>query len=663
MIRLNKSGEIYDTRAPQDKIFSENISACFTYKSDDITKIPHPSATPYQDRSDEFLSLRLGKCLSESGENTLTVSENEDSLVLDLYATNGEALSEYGINLPFNFMGKLGGGEWKDQFLFNSPNISESGKYVYAYLTKPNGFNLLVTVLDGTLGWKMDYSDFSWAHYFINLKMLSSYDRAFGVGENPKKSIKIALTPVTSFENALEKLSKLYGACALHTDLSGGKIGDTLTLKAFGKVDEIIEISDTGRTVLPFTGEYTLSHEGEVSLIPVCNGKEGLEITLYAYASLEALYEKSMDSVDREIIKKHTDSNLCEHQCWLSAMLRFLRKYGHTLSPSKKKKFEQTALAELDIITERDINKATPRQTIVWTPHENFGAYNLYKSWRVQELFFGITILLDAYLYFGDEKYYEYATGATRNLLDNYRGERGQIEIDWGDHFDDYSTVCCPMIPIADMANFLKGKDDDLAKKCVDACDKLALFLFERGLHFPTEGTVSARAQEEMEDGSISCTALSLLYYCNNIRRDERYIKKAKEILDVHESWVIKSQICQMKGSSLRWWETQWEGDADGPALCVGHAWSIWRAEADFIYYDLTGDALFLQKAKNGFMSNLSKIQKDGTTYSIYNPDRINGGGFDSSPLKIAPRFSSVPDCGISRYVWIRINDAFLRQI
>lgn len=31
-------------------------------------------------------------------------------------------------------------------------------------------------------------------------------------------------------------------------------------------------------------------------------------------------------------------------------------------------------------------------------------------------------------------------------------------------------------------------------------------------------------------------------------------------------------------------------GDADGPAICCGHAWTIWRAEADYLYYALTGD-------------------------------------------------------------------------
>jgi hypothetical protein len=169
---------------------------------------------------------------------------------------------------------------------------------------------------------------------------------------------------------------------------------------------------------------------------------------------------------------------------------------------------------------------------------------------------------------------------------------------------------------------------------------------------------------EEMEDGSISCTALALLYYSNNICRKQEYIDKALEILDLHDSWVIKTPICQMHGSSLRWWETQWEGDADGPAICAEHAWSIWRAEADYLYYRLTGDKHHLIKSINGFGSNLSKIQEDGKSYAIYQADLITGGGFDKSKItySIAPRFPKTEDCGLSRYVWIRINDTFLKK-
>ena len=64
-------------------------------------------------------------------------------------------------------------------------------------------------------------------------------------------------------------------------------------------------------------------------------------------------------------------------------------------------------------------------------------------------------------------------------------------------------------------------------------------------------------------------------------------------------------------------------------------------------------------------MTNLSKIQEDGKTYAIYNPDFINGGGFASRAedvvFRVANRFPDTEDCGLSRYVFIRLNEMFLK--
>ena len=65
-------------------------------------------------------------------------------------------------------------------------------------------------------------------------------------------------------------------------------------------------------------------------------------------------------------------------------------------------------------------------------------------------------------------------------------------------------------------------------------------------------------------------------------------------------------------------------------------------------------------------MTNLSKIDKDGRSYANYNPDEINGGGFngvdEAIRFRIAPRFPNREDCGLSRYVWLRINDTGLLE-
>lgn len=664
-IRLDtENGRIFDTRCQEDLLFcGDSLGVCYTLMSDDITRGKKPSATPYKDRLDAFRYTDGGWYADET-ETSLRAETFGDGLLFEMESPRTD-LSEYGIHLPFNFMGKRNGGGWENQFLFNSPYRSPDRRVIYAYLTKPNGNHLAVAITGEADGWKMDYSPYLWAHYFVSLKLLANYDRAYGTPDRPKK-LSFAILPVSDFGDCLEKLSRLFGIPMLNFEVGGGAVGEEIPLMAYGEPDGLIERHGDREVTLPFPSRYLLRHEGEVELTPVRDGVRGAPVTVYGYRDLFSLYKKSMESVNPDVIARYTDGNLCEHQCWASAMLRFLRRHRPRLTEDEVCELESKLRPFLATLTETDEAKAVPRQTIFHLPHEGFPAYNVYRSRRVQELFFGITILLDAYLYFGDERYYRYAVGATDCLISHYQKEDGRLEVDWGNHAEDYTTVCCAMIPLCDMANFVKDRDPERSARYRNAADRMAAHVYARGMKFPTEGGKTEIAEEEMEDGSIACTALTLLYYCRNIERNEAYIEKAKAILDIHDSWIIRTPVCQMHGSTLRWWETQWEGDADGPAICAGHAWSIWRAEADYLYYALTGDREHLIRAKNGFMTNLSKIQSDGKSYSIYNPDEINGGGFhgvsDEIRFRLANRYADREDCGISRYVWIRINDTFLKE-
>lgn len=664
MIDFTNDGMIIDKRVINDKILNGGkMSICYTLNDDDITKGKKPSCTPYQDREDELV-FKNGIFYGKETCTQLKCYPFENGIIIELLSKN-ENLSEYGINLPFNFMGKLDGGGYKNQFLFNSPYVSEENEIKYFYLTKPNGNNLLVTILTDANGWKMDYSPHSWGHYFINLKLLANFDRAYNQPRNDNH-LKVGIFPVTTFENCLETLSRVYSLPFLGYETSGGETGASIKLKPYGDIDYLIEKYDGKEKQIPYSQNYKIKCEGQTTLIPVKNDKKGAPVSIYGYKSLTCLYKKSIDTIDIPLIEARTNSNLCEHQSWVSAMLRFLIKYKSILTPCEVEIYEKKLKSQLDIITEKDEEKALPERTIFDKPHDRYMPYNVYKSCRVQELAGGITILLDAYKYFKDEEYLKYAKGATTCLISYYQKEDGRIEVDWGEGSkEDYTTVCAPIIPIIDMANYLKDSEPVISLKFKESAEKIASYLYKRGLVFPTEGAKTDLTEKEMEDGSISCTALSLLYYCKNVERNGSYIEKAKEILDLHENWVIKAPLVGMHGSTLRWWETGWEGDADGPAICAGHAWTIWRAEADYLYYELTGDKSYLIKSQNGFMTNLSKIDKDGYSYAIYNPDMINGGGFhcdcDKINYKIATKYPSYKDSGMSRYVWIRINDTFLQ--
>lgn len=655
------NGEIVDLRAPNDKILNgEPLSVCYTLVDDDITKGQKPSCTPFNDRKDVFETGKATKT-----KTTISAEKYKKGLILEL-KTEKDDFSEYGINLPLNFMGKREGGGYENQFLFNTPYTYENSDVKYFYLTKPNGKNIVIAVLSPANGWKMDYSSYSWGHYFINLKLLANFDKAYGQTRN-ENYLKFAILPVTTFDSCLKALSELYEVPFLDYELSGGAVGTEIKLIPYGKPDSLIEIYNGEEKTIPFSQWYKISHKGLVTLIPVKNNKRGAPVSVFGYDSLVSLYKKSMDTVDLDLIATHTDGNLCEHQSWASAILRFLQKYKDKLTEEEISSYESKINSLLDVITEQDISRAIPHRTILNLPNGDEAPYNVYKSRRVQELCAGITILLDAYKYFKDEKYLEYLKGATTCLISNYQKDDGCIEVEWENGSrEDYSTVCAPIIPIIDVGRYMSDIDTELCALCYDSAAKLADFLYNRGLNFPTEGSKTELTEDEMEDGSISCTALSLLYFAKNQSYDEKYVKKAKEILDLHENWIIKAPFACMHRSTLRWWETGWEGDGDGPAICAGHAWSIWRGEADYLYFELTGDSTHLIKAQNTFITNLSKINENGESYAVYNPDMINGGGFHQEcskiNYKVASKFPETKDSGLSRYVWIRINDTFLKE-
>jgi hypothetical protein len=177
---LYQNKNILDERCAQDKIFwVQDFSVTYTLKSDDITKGEKPDCTPYSSREDSFDYVGDGRYVARNTESILSVSESDLGIKF-LLSSKSLEISEFGINLPFNFMGKVNGGGWQNQFLFNSPYISHSRDIFYVYLTKPNGNNLLVTA-KGVAGWKMDYSPYVGGHYFLNLKIFANFDTCYTI--------------------------------------------------------------------------------------------------------------------------------------------------------------------------------------------------------------------------------------------------------------------------------------------------------------------------------------------------------------------------------------------------------------------------------------------------------------------------------------------------
>lgn len=641
-------------------IHGADLSISYTLKTDDVTQFERPHDCTHYESREGTLTLTHSRenswiLTNEALQTTLTVTRDKALVWLTL-STESEDFSEFGLNLPFNFMGKLQGGGYENQYLFNSPYRSADERYKYCYLKKKNGDDLMVLFASEADGWKMDYSRYVGGHYFVNLKILANFDRVYGTGSN-RKTVKIVLYPAGSIEHALEQATKLLHVPALTYSRSYTFDG-TGELTVLGECDYV---EGAGQRFYPENGKihYT-GADYKTVFTPYYQGKPGLDCSVFGYENIFDHYRKANDVI-AAWNGLPSLGNACEGQCWAGAMLKYMLRFGNV--PEYDAKLQEF----FAVLMPQRQEDAVVRMS-VWNQRDgDFPAYSVYRSRRIQEHHFAAAMLLDAYKLYGDEKYLTYATGIMDSLMACYLQPDGSLATPHGGTLEDYSTVCCLIIPYVDMALFMENRDPVRYEKYRSAAAGMAEHIYRRGFHFPTEGGDTTEAEEQMEDGSISCSALALLYYCAKLERVERYITQAKAFMDLHENWVMESFDANMYRSSLRWWETRWEGDADGPAICCGHGWTIWRSEADYWYYKLTGDESYWEKALCGFTTNFAKFDRKGHGKSIYHADYLTGGGFGFDgtggvKFRIAPRFPDREDVKTARYAWLRAADSILQE-
>ncbi len=87
----------------------------------------------------------------------------------------------------------------------------------------------------------------------------------------------------------------------------------------------------------------------------------------------------------------------------------------------------------------------------------------------------------------------------------------------------------------------------------------------------------------------------------------------------------------------------------------------------------LTKDPKYFISSWNGYMTNFSKIEEDGSTYACYQPDYFPGGGLEvirrsllnlgekdyAKKYEIVHGYPKNTDNSLSRYVWVRFCAAW----
>lgn len=632
-------------------------AACFTYLSDDIKRCAHENFTPYSDRAavyDVMQQLSADTIVSrDTSNNIATEISLSDEGINIISSTHNQNISEFGIIFELNFLGRRGS-NYKKQLLATSPYTSSDGKHMFFIMTNPNGKFLVITAKTECDGWKIDYSPQCLAHYILGVKFLASFDQAYkGSGT---KSIELNIQAARSLDEVFNIISGIYRLPVCRPILNGGFDGYGV-VKTYGTYDYFKIVSPSGKVYKSNSDIIKMTEFGFHTVIPVSGTQNGTDCILWNGKNMTELFNKSCDAIRKPY---HVDDNLCEGGCFLWAMIANM-EFNHYF------KYDKTVKKELDIIMGR--GEYIPRKTIVPHKTEHYDAYHIHHSVRVQEQFFGVSILLEAYKLYKSKEIYEYMVSTLLELVNNYI-KKGMVY-----NGKDYTTVCAPIIPVIDVTLCMKASNDARYEIFRKTAGEMALHLYTRKYDFPTEGTESKLFEKEYEDGSISCTALSLLYYCRYIERNQDYENFAYDVLNMHRAWTIYSPDAKMNNSSFRWWETIWEGDGEGPAICSGHAWTIWKGEALFHAGILSKNDSMLLDSWNSYITNFCKTQQDGSMYSCYEADYIRGGGDLETKRKlkqlagkdlgvkyeIAHSYPKHKDNSLSRYAWIRACYTWLK--
>lgn len=573
-------------------------------------------------------------------------------------------ISQFGLNFAFNFLGLPQSG-YSHQLLPSSPYTAESGALTWCTFVRPSGRCIAVSTESAIDGWKIDYSEYNYGHFILNFKILEAFDACY---KAPQPSVHHELCVWLDFAatevQAAQIVCKRTELPVPLPKVGGGAVGAVIPVPIEGLCNRAV-------VAVPDGQEYTAALHTDaagrtVAMVPLV--KEGfhnlrlyasdgrwLDSTLYAYRSLQELYALALDSIHPPY--HAVDKNLAEGIVWCWAILGYARNY---------KKAKETWLAQACDLLDNEIigsdpAAARPRECI-WPQEQvingrRYAPYHLYASTRVQEQFFALSVLLEGYRALKKEKYLEQAVLVGQSLLKDHIAEQGCVwRLDEKGQRIDYSTVAAPVIAFVDLYRVLEAQRHPAAEQFREASLRMADYLVKRGMNFPTEGDQSFSGVE-MEDGSISCTALSVLYVAWYIEPRPNYLPFAKKILDLHEAWVTKTPDVRMYRSTMRWWETLWEGDQDGPCICAGHAWTIWRAEADYYYALLSGDIEHAERSYCGYLTNWCKVQPDGEMTACYVPDFIP---YRTAQGQLGHHYPQTKDRSLSRYVWARAVDSWL---
>lgn len=260
--------------------------------------------------------------------------------------------------------------------------------------------------------------------------MLSSLPDIFDEESNTEISIEVCFAKTLA--ECYDVIQKAY-ECPMICPEVTGTFDSYLDVDILGEADYVISVSKHGENkvaVKDGKAKIISNGYGRYEIIPYKNDVAGLDTVVWFGEDVDTLFEKSCDAIKAPY---HGDYNLCEGMVWCWSLICYMRDYNSRKYISVVEDALKSVMGEKEPFIER--------QTIV--PHALYGtpAYHIYKSVRIQEQFFGISILIEMYKLTKERRYLDFAVAAAKTVIDGYQKEDGSFETFAN---RDYTTVCAP---------------------------------------------------------------------------------------------------------------------------------------------------------------------------------------------------------------------------
>lgn len=603
----------------------------------------------------------IALCSASKGVR-LTYTAQEESLVLE-FETVRDCGPRIGLLMDFHFLDLEGGDRFTEQCMPKVIDTQEDGSFGYFIFGTGDSRYCTVILEEPFCAWRIHYEESG--HRMEGFQILTQADDVV-TEERPHlrtvDRLKIRILFGTSVRECMERAAEYLGIGIAVPDIGGGLPGARILFQLIG------DFSGTVRVTQP-SGEM-------VTVMEIPGGGNGLgSVEL----SVPGIYRIDTESRSGRI---HTTRVLC-HKDWKELfhdVNTFYAKYfqdesgafyravwKESLSPKGGRTMEGTAFGDVEehfscrsgefggfaaaammknlllFGEDGNIRAAVDQYIRNWVLNEgheetpfkgsicktgqeflgrNYGPYHLFQEVNYpQHEAFLMEQLVDYYRLTGERGILLEAYRLAEHFVKEHMEDSGcvvcQNEPDGA--AVDYCTVHVPVYGLILVGKAMEEVDREKAEFLLKYAEKLADYVCRRGLSFPTEGEPCT------EDGSMSCSALTLLLAYGRLNPKEKYVKEAKRILKLHEMLELAGTDCRMNGSSLRFWETQYETRDWGPSINAGHGWTIWTSSARILLALVDREFESLLRAYEGFLTNICKVENNGAMTSCYTPDMIPG--------------------------------------